>query len=103
MSDDNIESFEIFYTQVWRYSGVNHPRCISIRKSPGHPPTELLKLYFLDELWKTAFIDCWTEDRNFVATHLEPYSFIQDCSLATAAIEEAYMDKGYFQTEQPSV
>ena len=53
---DNIESFEIFYAQVGRYRGVNHPRCGSVRKSPGHPPTELLKLYFLDELWKTTII-----------------------------------------------
>ena len=102
VSDDNIESFEIFYTQVWCYRGVNHPGCIAIRKSPGHPPTELLELYFLDELWKTAIIECWTEDRNVVSAHLETYSFIQDSSLAATAIEETYVDKSDFQTVQPS-
>jgi hypothetical protein len=56
VGDDNIESFEIFYAQVGRYRGVNHPRCGSVWKSPRHPPTELLELYFLDEFWKTAFI-----------------------------------------------
>ena len=82
---------------------MNHPGCTSIRKPPRHPPTELLELYFLDELGKTVIIECWTEDRNVVTAHLKPYSFIQDSSLAATAIEETYVDKGYFQTEQPSV
>lgn len=98
VGDDNIVFFEIFYTQVGGYRGVNHSGCISIRKSPGHPPAELLELYFLDELWKTAVIECGAEDRDVVSARLEPNGFVQDSSLATTVVEESYVDEGYFQT-----